>query len=388
MLNQLEGSQAVAQAVALCRPQVVCAYPITPQTHIVEGVGELVHAGILKNCEFINVESEFAALSVAIGSSSAGVRSYTATSSQGLLYMIEAVYNASGLKLPIVMTLGNRAIGSPINIWNDHTDAMSVRDAGWIMLFAEDNQEAVDLHIQAFLIAEEAKIPVMVCVDGFVLTHAYESIDIPTQEQVDEYLPEFQCAHKLDVNDPCAIGAMVPPDKFTEVRVISHRAQFNAINVIEKASEKFSKVFGRQTGGLVREYNLENADKVIVCMGSIAGTIKDAIDEIKLENGMDIGCLSIISYRPFPEDEIKNYLKNKKEVIVLEKAFAIGRRGVLGDEIKICLCGSKCNIKNVIAGLGGRSITKNQIKEILTCENLQDFSFLALDEDLVRSNAI
>ncbi len=388
MLNQLEGSQAVAQAVALCRPQVVCAYPITPQTHIVEGVGELVHSGALKNCEFVNVESEFAALSVAIGSSAAGVRSYTATSSQGLLYMIEAVYNASGLKLPIVMTLGNRAIGSPINIWNDHTDAMAVRDAGWIMLFAEDNREAVDLHIQAFLIAEKTKIPVMVCVDGFILTHAYESIDIPTQEQVDEYLPEFQCAHKLDVNKPCAIGAMVPPDKFTEVRVISHNAQFDAITIIDEASKKFDNIFGRKTGGLIRSYNMGNADKVIVCMGSIAGTIKDAIDELKHENGINVGCLSIISYRPFPEKEIFDALKAKKEVIVFEKAFAIGKRGVLGDEIKICLENTDCVVKNVVAGLGGRSITKNQIKSILTGEELQDFSFLALDESLVNSNAI
>ena len=179
MLKQIEGSHAMAEAIALCRPEVICAYPITPQTHIVEGLGELVRTGELKNCEFINVESEFAALSVAIGASAAGARAYTATSSQGLLFMAEAVYNASGLGLPIVMTLGNRAIGAPINIWNDHSDAMSMRDAGWMQLFAETNQEAVDLHIQAFRLAEELSMPVMVCVDGFILTHAVERIDIP-----------------------------------------------------------------------------------------------------------------------------------------------------------------------------------------------------------------
>jgi len=186
MLKQTEGSRAVAEAIALCRPEVICAYPITPQTHIVEALGEMVKSGELAKCDFINVESEFAALSVAIGASAAGARSYTATSSQGLLFMAEAVYNAAGLGLPIVMTIGNRAIGAPINIWNDHTDSMSQRDCGWIQLFAETNQEALDLHIQAFRLAEELSCPVMVCMDGFILTHAYERIDVPAQEDVEE----------------------------------------------------------------------------------------------------------------------------------------------------------------------------------------------------------
>src|ERR1700758_4598685 len=191
MLKQIEGSRATAEGVALCRPEVICAYPITPQTHIVEALGEMVRSGELENCEFINVESEFGALSVAIGASAAGARAYTATASQGLLFMAEAVYNASGLGLPIVMTLGNRAIGAPINIWNDHSDAMSMRDAGWMQLFAETNQESVDLHIQAFRLAEELSLPVMVCMDGYVLTHAVERVDLPTQEEVDEFLPYF-----------------------------------------------------------------------------------------------------------------------------------------------------------------------------------------------------
>src|SRR5213078_4318749 len=190
MLEQTEGSHAVAEAIALCRPQVVCAYPITPQTHIVEGLGEMVKGGELVNCEFINVESEFAAMSVAIGASAAGARTYTATSSQGLLFMAEALYNASGLGLPIVMTVANRAIGAPINIWNDHSDAMSQRDSGWLQLYARDNQHAADLHVLAFRLAEELSLPVMVCMDGFVLTHAVERVDVPEQEQVDRYLPQ------------------------------------------------------------------------------------------------------------------------------------------------------------------------------------------------------
>lgn len=381
MLKQIEGSQAVAQAVALCRPNVVCAYPITPQTHIVEGLGDLVHSGTLTNCEYINVESEIAALSVALGASASGVRSYTATSSQGLLYMLEVVYNVSGLKLPVVMTLGNRAIGAPINIWNDHTDAMAARDAGWLMLFAESNQEAVDLHIQAFRIAEETSIPVMVCVDGFILTHAYESIDIPDQEQVDQYLPKFQCIHKLDVDKPCAIGSMVPPSVFTEVRKIAHDKQIGAIENIIKAQNDFQNIFGRNSGGLIKEYNMNDAETVIVCMGSIAGTVQDTIDELE----MNIGCLTITSFRPFPAEKIANALSKCKRVIVLEKAFAVGKDGVLADEIRVALKENSYKVKTVVAGLGGRAITKNMLKEILSNDDIPNFSFLGLDEGILSS---
>ena len=189
MLEQKEGSQAVAEAVARCRPEVICAYPISPQTHIVEHLSDLVRQGEIEPCEFVSVESEFAAMSVAIGASATGARAYTATASQGLLYMVEALYNASGLGLPIVMTVANRAIGAPINIWNDHSDSMSQRDSGWIQLYAESNQEALDLHLQAYRLAEELSLPVMVCMDGFILTHAYEEVDVPGQDEVDSFLP-------------------------------------------------------------------------------------------------------------------------------------------------------------------------------------------------------
>jgi pyruvate ferredoxin oxidoreductase alpha subunit len=241
MLKQTEGSHAVAEAIALCRPQVICAYPITPQTHIVEGLGEMVKAGELANCEFINVESEFAALSVAIGASAAGVRTYTATSSQGLLFMAEAVYNAAGLGLPIVMTIGNRAIGAPINIWNDHSDSMSMRDAGWIQLYAETNQEALDLHIQAFRLAEELSCPVMVCMDGFILTHAYDRVDVPAQKEVDAFLPRYEPRQILDPSDPVSIGAMVGPEAFMEVRYLSHHKQLRALTLIPQLAAEFEK---------------------------------------------------------------------------------------------------------------------------------------------------
>lgn len=383
MLFQLEGSQAVARAVALCRPKTVCAYPITPQTHIVEGLGELVRSGKLTDCEYINVESEMAALSVAIGSETSGVRSYTATSSQGLLYMMEAVYNASGMELPIVMTLGNRAIGAPINIWNDHTDAMSVRDAGWIMLFAETNQEAVDLHIQAFKIAEKVKCPVMVCVDGFILTHAYERVDLPTQEEVDDFLPPYDPHISLDPKNPKAIGTMVPPGYFMEVRCLAHKKQIDALNVVECVGNKFKEKFGRDSGGLVREYNLEKAETVIVTMGSVAGTIKDTIDELNQKGGK-YGVLSIVSYRPFPAEAIRKALKKAKKVIVLEKAFAVGIGGILFQEISLALKNTKTEVKSVVAGLGGRAITSDMIKEYLNHKNHDDMVFLGLNKEVIE----
>src|SRR4051794_12387085 len=206
------------------------------------------------SAQFINVESEFAAMSVAIGASAAGARAYTATASQGLLFMAEAVYNASGLGLPIVMTVANRAIGAPINIWNDHSDSMSQRDSGWIQLFAESNQEALDLHIQAFRLAEELSVPVMVCMDGFILTHAYERVDMPSQAEVDAFLPPFEPRQLLDPDDPVTIGAMVGPEAFTEVKYLAHAKQMLALDLIPELAGEFAASFGRVSGGLVRSY--------------------------------------------------------------------------------------------------------------------------------------
>ncbi len=281
MISQMEGSQGVAQAVALCRPEVICAYPISPQTHIVEGLGALVKGGTLAPCEFLNVESEFAAMSVAIGASATGARTYTATASQGLLFMVEAIYNASGLGLPIVMTVANRAIGAPINIWNDHSDSMSQRDCGWLQLFAESNQEAVDLHIQAFRLAEELSMPVMVCMDGFILTHAYERLEIPSQAQVDAFLPPYEPRQVLDPAEPVSIGAMVGPEAFMEVRYIAHAKQTMALERIPEIAAEFAAAFGRAAGGLVRGYRIEDAETIVVALGSVVGTLEETVDAMR-----------------------------------------------------------------------------------------------------------
>ena len=385
MLKQVEGSRAVAEAIALSRPQVICAYPITPQTHIVEGVGEMVKDGTLKDCEFINVESEFAALSVAIGSSAAGVRTYTATSSQGLLFMAEAVYNAAGLGLPIVMTIGNRAIGAPINIWNDHSDSMSMRDAGWIQLFAETNQEALDLHIQAFRLAEELSCPVMVCMDGFILTHAYDRVDVPTQEEVDAFLPPFEPRQVLDPSEPVTMGAMVGPEAFTEVRYLAHHKQMRALTRIPQLSEEFQKRFGRASGGLIRSYRTEGAETIVVSLGSINGTVQEVIDDLRAE-GMAIGSVSICSFRPFPLAALRDALAGAKRVVVLEKCLAVGLGGIVSDGVRKALSGIQLKGYTVIAGLGGRAITRASLRQLFedaAADELEQVTFLDLNADVV-----
>ena len=386
MLKQMEGSAAVAEAVALCRPEVICAYPISPQTHIVEGVGEMVKSGEQTNCEYINVESEFAAMSVAIGSSATGARTYTATASQGLLFMVEAVYNASGLGLPIVMTVANRAIGAPINIWNDHSDSISQRDSGWIQLFAETNQEALDLHIQAFKLAEELSLPVMVCMDGFILTHAYERVDMPTQEQVDAFLPPYEPRQVLDTNAPVSIGAMVGPEAFMEVRYLAHDKQMHALDLIPNIAKEFKEGFGRDSGGLVRGYRMEDAETVVIAMGSLLGTIKDTVDQMR-DAGVKIGVLGIISFRPFPLEAVRAALKGVKRVVVVEKTFAVGIGGILATDVRTAMDGISIIDYTVVAGLGGRPITRKSLLDIFEKadrDELPALTFLDLDWDIVN----
>jgi len=372
-------------AVALCRPQVICAYPITPQTHIVEGLGEMVKADELTNCEFINVESEFAAMSVAIGASAAGARTYTATSSQGLLFMAEAVYNAAGLGLPIVMTIGNRAIGAPINIWNDHSDSMSMRDAGWIQLYAETNQEALDLHIQAFRLAEELSCPVMVCMDGFILTHAYERVDMPTQEQVDAFLPRYQPRQILDPADPVSIGALVGPEAFTEVRYLQHHKQLRALGIIPQLADEFRNQFGRDSGGLIRSYRTADAETIVVALGSMNGTIQEVVDEMRLRGSL-IGSVSVCSFRPFPLAAMRKALQHAKRVVVMEKCLAVGLGGIVSDGVRKSLSGIALNGYTVIAGLGGRAITRvslTRLFEDAERDELEQVTFLDLNADAI-----
>jgi len=325
-------------------------------------------------------------MSVAIGASAAGARAYTATASQGLLYMAEAVFNASGLGLPIVMTVANRAIGAPINIWNDHTDAMSQRDCGWIQLFAETNQEALDLHIQAFRLGEELSLPVMVCMDGFILTHAYERVDVPAQGQVDAWLPPFEPRQALDPADPVSIGAMVGPEAFTEVRYLAHVKQMRALELIPGWAEEFRGAFGRESGGLLHSYRTEDADTVVVALGSVLGTIKDTVDEMR-RDGAKIGVLGITCFRPWPHAAVRAALASARRVVVIEKSLAVGLGGIVSANVRTSFTGRPDAVHAVIAGLGGRAITRASLGQAFAAAlggTLEPLSFLDLDRALVE----
>ena len=384
MLKQIEGSQAVAFSVAHCDPEVIAAYPISPQTHIVEQLSALWKRGELGNCEYINMESEFGAMSACIGASATGARTYTATASQGLLFMVEAIYNASGMGLPIVMTVANRAIGAPINIWNDHTDSMSQRDSGWLQLYAEDNQEAADLHVQAFRIAEELSLPVMVCMDGFILTHAVEVVDIPEKEDIARFLPPYEPRQVLDPAKPLSIGAMVGPEAYTEVRYLAHHRQMQALDLIPKVQKEWEEIFHRDSGGLVKPYRLEGAETVVVALGSVLGTIKDVVDE-RRERGDKIGVLGIVAFRPFPTEAVKEALRHAKRIVVVEKAFSVGIGGIVSSHIYPAIP-DHAKLYEVIAGLGGRPITKHSLQDMLDKaeeDKLGHTTFLDLDQELV-----
>jgi pyruvate ferredoxin oxidoreductase alpha subunit len=388
MLDQIEGSRAVAETVARCRPRVVPAYPISPQTHIVEGLAELVAAGTLAPCEFITAESEFGAVSAAIGASAAGARSYTATASQGLLFMAEALYNASGLGLPIVMTVANRAIGAPINIWNDHSDTMSQRDSGWLQLYAQDNQQAADLHVLAFRLAERLSLPVMVCMDGFLLTHAVERVDVPDQDQVDAFLPPFEPRQVLDPAHPVAIGAMVGPEAFTEVRYLHHRRTLAALEEIPRLASSLSTVLHRPVPALFSPYRVTGAETVVVALGSVFGTVQETVDVLRAQ-GEPIGAVGLTTFRPFPTLELRTALAEARRIVVVERAFGAGVGGIVTADLRAAT--GDTPVWTVVAGLGGRPVTTASVRAMLAdldADRLEPLSFLDLDQDRVEQELI
>lgn len=391
MKELLEGSMAVAEIVRLCKPGVISAYPITPQTHIVEELASIVADGKL-NAQFVNVESEHSAASVVLGAVAAGVRAYTATSSQGLFYMAEVLYNIAGMRLPVIMTTAARAISAPINIWNDHQDVVSLRDSGWIQLHAEDIQEAVDLHLIAYRLGEDKSVmlPVMICMDGFILTHGMETVDMPSQEQVDKYLPAYKAPYKLDVENPMTLGPLVDPEYYTEARYALNKTQEEVLEIIPKLTAEFAKVFGRTYNGLVEGYQLKDAEKVIVAMGSVCGTIKEVIDELRAK-GKKVGLLKITSLRPFPVEAIYDALKNTPKVAVIDRALSLGSFAPLSAEVKAVFFGKTKkpqNISSFVVGLGGRDITKDSIKEVFRLLNGKDkqTEFIDLKPELLKES--
>lgn len=365
----VEGSYAVAHAAKICRPNVISAYPITPQTHIVEDLSQFMADGEIPNCEYINVESEFSAISALIGASAVGARTYSATTSQGLLLMHEALFNASGMRLPIIMTVANRAVGAPINIWNDHQDAIAQRDTGWIQLYVEDVQEASDTLPQLYKIAEDSEImlPGMVCMDGFILSHVYEPVILLEQELTDNYLPAFQPENILDPEDPKTFGAFAAPDTYEEFRYLQEQAMQKTLPKIEAAAKEFEEVFGRFHGGLIDGYMLDDAEIIVMSMGSILGTVKDVVDEYRAK-GEKIGVLKVRSFRPFPKEQVREAIKNAHAVVVLDKNISIGtNEGALFTETKSCLYNSKVRVPvmGYTVGHGGRDIRAESIAKVI-----------------------
>ncbi|MGB7993288.1 pyruvate synthase subunit PorA [Methanoregula sp.] len=365
MLEITEGSHAVAEAVRLCRPQVVSAYPITPQTHIVEALADMVADGKL-DADYMTVESEFSALSACLGASAAGSRVYSATTSQGLALMFEVCFNVAGMRLPIVMTIANRALGAPLSIWNDQQDSISLRDSGWLQFYAEDNQEATDLHYIAYRVAEDHKVllPAMVCFDGFILSHTYEPVDMISQEDADNYLPKFAPKERLDAADPISFGMYATPEYYLEFRYETDKALKDAKSVIQAAGTEFKQMFGRDYSAMVEGYRMDDAETVIVAMGSICGTIKDTIDDLRTE-GARVGLLKIRVFRPFPSDEVAQALKGAKRVAVLDKNISLGAKGAVALEIKDALYSSGIPVYDYIVGLGGRDVRKKDIREVV-----------------------
>ncbi|MGD0327636.1 MAG: pyruvate synthase subunit PorA [Halobacteriota archaeon] len=360
MREIMEGSHAIALAVKAARPNVVSAYPITPQTHIVEDISQLIADGDL-DAQYVKVESEHSAMSVCIGASATGARTYTATTSQGLALMHEVLFNAAGMRLPIVMTVANRALSAPLSIWNDHQDSISERDSGWIQIYAEDNTEASDLTIQAYRIAEDTRIqvPVMVCMDGYTLTHTYEPVELLEQDLVDDFLPTYRPTDFLNVNDPKSFGMFADPNYYTEFRYQNHRALEVAKAVIPEISTEFGEVFDRDYGGLIEEYRCDDAEYVLMAMGSVVGTLKDTVDDLR-DDGVRAGAIKLRSYRPFPSDELRRALAGVTAVGILDKNISLGFEGALFTDVKASLYRDKEAPKafGFIAGLGGRDIPK------------------------------
>lgn len=367
MRKMIEGSRAVAEAVGLCRPDVISAYPITPQTHIVEELSQMVADGDI-DAEYVRVESEHSAASVCLGAVAAGSRAYSATTSQGMLLMVEVLYNIAGMRLPMVITGVNRAVSAPLSIWNDQQDTLALRDTGWIQLYAESSQECLDMHIQAYKIAEDDRVllPVMVCMDGFILTHTYETVDVPTQEQVDAFLPRYNPLYQLDPADPITLGAYAGPELYHEIRYTMQRDCLAAKEVVKEVARGFQQAFGRWSGDVLEAYRCEDAETIFIGLGSVVGTLKDWAD-VARDRGEKVGVLKLRCYRPFPQDELREALAKARHVIVLEKAVSMGGYGIVPAEVRAALYGQAMTpaVVCAVTGLGGRDITMGTIDEML-----------------------
>lgn len=335
-------------------------------THIVERIADFINDGEM-DAEMIHAESEHSAMAAAIGASATGVRTFTATASQGLALMNEMLHIASGNRLPIVMAVANRALSAPINIWNDLQDSISSRDTGWLQLYVESSQEAFDTVVQAHKIAETCLLPVMVCLDGFSLSHVFEPADIPKQEQVDKFLPQYKAKWKLDPENPITMGPISLPWNHMEIKQEQQTDTLVSVEIVRKVHDDFAKQFKRKYGnGLLEEYRCRDANTVIVCMGSACGTARVAVDEMR-KKGKKVGLIKLRCYRPFPADDIRKALKGKKYAAVIDRSLSYGLdEGPVCSEIRNAVQCEKIKIRSYIAGLGGRDVTVKRFVKAVT----------------------
>ena len=389
MKKVIEGSHAVSEAARLARVQVIAAYPITPQTHIVEALAEYCSDGRLQ-ARFINVESEHSAMAAVVGASSGGARVFTASSSHGLAYMHEMLHWASAARLPIVMAEVNRALGPGWNIWTDQTDSLAQRDTGWIQLYCEDGQEALDTSLQAFRLAETLNLPVMVVLDAFYLSHTYEPIDVPDQKQVDQFLPPPDLRLRLDTAAPCAFNQLVTPAAYMEMRYNTQLAMQAAERRFEQIENEYNSIFNRKYGAL-EAIHCENAATIMVTTGTVTSTCRLVLAQLRAR-GESVGLLKIKMFRPFPADLIRRHLGSARKIAVVDRNFSFGAGGIFAQEIRAALCSldTPPRVFGFVAGLGGRDITPQTLMEIYTTTQslsapTQDSIWVGLNQDIVES---
>lgn len=364
MKEVLTSNYAAAYGAKLSRVEVIAAYPITPQTSISEKLAEMVETGEL-DAKYLKVESEHSAMSALIGASYAGARTFTATGSQGLALMHEMLFWASGARVPVVMPVAARALGTPWNIWCDNMDVVAQRDTGWIQLFCENNQETLDTVIMAYKIAEDNDIllPTMAVEDGFILSHTVEAVDVPDIEEVDDFLPSFDPEHKIDIERPRRFGAVVSPEWFTEFRYRMSQSMENAKEKIEKVDREFEKAFGRSYGGLVEFYRCDDAEVALLISGSATGTAKDVVDAMR-QKGKKVGVVKVKALRPFPVEEVRKLNDMVSVLGVFDRSYTMGHGGAFFTETRNAILdvGDNILVKNYIGGLGGRDVNEKDIE--------------------------
>jgi len=355
-----------AYAAKAARVQVIAAYPITPQTSMVERIAELVESGEL-DAEYIRVESEHSAMAACIGAAAAGVRTFTATASHGLVLMHEPLHWASGSRLPIVMPVVNRTLGPGWNIWADYTDSMSQRDTGWLQFCCADNQEVFDTIIQAYKLCEDERVllPVMICLEAFILSHTYMPVRIPDQDKIDDFLPSYKPKWFLDIDNPLSHANIVSPEWYMEFRYMMQEAMENAKQLIPEIDKEYGKYFGFEHGGLIDKYKCEDADLILLTMGTIGSESKITVDNLRKE-GLKVGSARVRVFRPFPKEEIRKLAENTQMFAIIDRGISFGMQGFLAEETKASLCNQKDQplIAGFIAGLGGRDVTFKTIEKI------------------------